>query len=1303
MFKKVLWIALAITAYTQANAQVTSKKYPSLLWEISGNGLAKPSYLFGTMHVSNKLVFNLPDSFYYCIKQAQIVALENNPELWQEQMNKYDFGDLGRLGGFGGSSSGAVANDYFTVSDFRFQSFSKNLQWALSSNPTVLNNLLYRSYGDRSGDFEEDTYLDMYIYQIGKKLGKKITGVEEFKKSVQMAIEATLDMVMEKNKKVRSYNVDEQFNNSKLSEAYRTGNLDWLDTINKVNSRSDAYDEKFIYKRNDIQAKSIDSIVQSGATLFVGVGAAHLPGQRGVIEWLRKKGYTLRPIKWGERSSEEKDRIDKIRMPVTFTKQEADDGFFSVNVPGKLYPANDIASAGLGNQTQYADMANGSYYIVTRVQTNAALIGFSNKKVEAKLDSLLYENIPGKIISKTNISANGYPGIEILNKTRRGDMQRYRIFITPYEVIFFKMSGIADYIMQGTEAESFFNSISLKPLAGKDWKAFTPSFGGFSVSMPGAPMTFVSNDNVLCSATDYNALTQYAIIRKDIHNYNFVEEDSFDLDLLNESFASSDFITKTISIGKLKYKGYPAMNARYSDNSGGFYQCRYIIQGPHYYALIAHSKTANANTDSFFNSFMIAPFLYGDVVPYSDTAFAYTVKTPYYPKDKKEKINIVKNMRKLLEQYRYKLTDNDYDTTTIGLELWEGMGDSKSIRNDTTGEQISLYYSKPPRYYYDKDSAIYKRMIKGDKRDEDSSWIVRTKTINIVPNGTATRYTVYSDTGSSRTLVTKVYYKNGVVHTLITQSDTLSPPSAFIKNYIETFTPEKDTSNYFNPFEKKSTLFFKDYFSKDSVTGKRAERFVESIYLDSSDVPNIEKAINQLSWKQKRYIDKKTAWIKKLGGIPGKPATDYLKNLYAAANDTLELQSIILQALLAQQTQAAFNTFKDIVTNEPPIIDVSNSTRNTFTISYDLGYRSKSASRIGSSHSDIFKGLYDTLKLTKTIYPDLLPLINLDDYKWKIMKLTSALLDSNQITGADYKMYFQKFLLEAKQELKKQLALEKKSVIDAAAKNDNTDDDDSKSDKGNTRLNIYARLLLPQYDSSANVRLLFQQLLNSNDKQLKFDTYTLLLKNRKAVSDTIALFFAANDNYRYKFYRNLQKIKRLNLFPEKYNNHIALAKSELLSSASSSYAKPDSLVYISHADARFKNKSGLIYYFKYKLKKDDFAWKAEIVGLVPVNPNQYIFSGKFSKTDTTIELTSGDYNDDFSSNSNDAAFNFYLNDNPTDDDIDFTSFSDITITNDMPLNEQLTKILNRAMFTKHKSGKYFYKTDQSQRYTDMVE
>jgi len=89
--KKIVLSALAFSSILLCDAQTkASKKYPSLFWEISGNGLSRPSYLFGTMHVSSKMVFHLPDSFYLGIKNCDVVALETNPESWQEDLVKYD-------------------------------------------------------------------------------------------------------------------------------------------------------------------------------------------------------------------------------------------------------------------------------------------------------------------------------------------------------------------------------------------------------------------------------------------------------------------------------------------------------------------------------------------------------------------------------------------------------------------------------------------------------------------------------------------------------------------------------------------------------------------------------------------------------------------------------------------------------------------------------------------------------------------------------------------------------------------------------------------------------------------------------------------------------------------------------------------------------------------------------------------------------------------------------------------------------------------------------------------------------------
>ncbi|MEO5948726.1 MAG: TraB/GumN family protein, partial [Chitinophagaceae bacterium] len=440
--KRIISLLFLSSAFFCTNAQLTikDKKYPSLLWEITGKGLKQPSYLIGTMHVSSKLAFNLPDSFYVALRKAEVVALETNPETWQEDMNKYDL--TGSKGYNSSSRSNAyttMPDDYLTISTIKFFDYYNKIEQSLYSNPSTINSLLYRSYGNETSDFEEDTYLDMYIFQCGKKWGKKVTGVEDYGVSMKLMAEAYKDAAKDKNKKDRSYSdMAEEYSADKIQEAYRSGNLDQLDSINKYNSVSDAFDEKFLYERNYIQANSIDSIINSGSVLFVGVGAAHLPGDRGVIEILRSKGYKLRPVKMGERASSEKDRVDKIRVPVTFRKESSKDGFVSVEIPGTFYKMADEDAL---DQWQYADMANGSYYMYTRIMTNAWMWNHNEDEVYKKLDSLLYENVPGKIISKTTIIKNGYKGIDVTSRTRRGDLQRYNMFITPFEIIFFKMSG----------------------------------------------------------------------------------------------------------------------------------------------------------------------------------------------------------------------------------------------------------------------------------------------------------------------------------------------------------------------------------------------------------------------------------------------------------------------------------------------------------------------------------------------------------------------------------------------------------------------------------------------------------------------------------------------------------------------------------------------------------------------------------------------------------------------------------------------------------------------------------------------
>jgi hypothetical protein len=321
-----------------------------------------------------------------------------------------------------------------------------------------------------------------------------------------------------------------------------------------------------------------------------------------------------------------------------------------------------------------------------------------------------------------------------------------------------------------------------------------------------------------------------------------------------------------------------------------------------------------------------------------------------------------------------------------------------------------------------------------------------------------------------------------------------------------------------------------------------------------------------------------------------------------------------------------------------------------------------------SNDENFWDDLYDSIQLTQSILPDMLPLINVDDYKWKMMTLLGRMIDSNLVVASDYEMYFNKFFLEAKQEYKKQVIVEKQKLIkEASEKNLKADEDDNDTetnDYGNVKLQLYEKLLLPFWKTNASVPAFFKQLLETSDKKLKYNTMLLLIQNRKPVADSILNSFAVLDEYRYTFYNDLEECDQLGLFPKQYNNPVVLAKSKLISAKS--YNKPDSVAYLDKLPAEFNFKHGFVYFFKYKEKKDDPIWRIATVGLLSADSTQFeIRDGSLSTDD--------DYN-------NDGTF----------DDYDLTSFTETRILENEPVSAQLNRQLKKLLYSHRKSAKEFY-------------
>lgn len=1219
MHRKSLLAFLLVTAglissnaFSQKN---NSNKYPSLLWEITGNGLKKPSYLFGTMHVSSKMVFHLPDSFYYAIKNVETVALELNPDVWQGEMVRLDQLQLNYK-----NFTQSASNDFITEKSFQIEKYDDELKAALSSEPTVVNSLLYRTYKTKE-DFEEDTFLDLYIFQTGKKLGKRTTGVENYYETEKIVLEAYSDMAKEKDKKQIDTDGESMSDiGQKMQDAYRNGDLDMLDSLENLMERSEAFRNKFLYKRNEIQANSIDTILKKNS-LFAGVGAAHLAGNKGVIELLRKKGYRMRPVLMADRNAAQKDAIDKLKVPVIFKTNAIEDGFYEVDMPGPLFKmAQD--NSGL-DRRQYADMGNGTYYLVTRIKTYAAFLGQSQDKALKKVDSLLYENIPGKIISKTAINKNGYPGFDITNRTRRGDLQRYQVFATPFEVVIFKMSGKENYV-QGKEAEFFFSSIKLRQPQNA-WTKFEPKQGGFLIELPQQPHQFYNTSTI--DGTDrweYDAADKatgnaFLILKKSINNFRFLEEDTFDLSLMEESFKSSDFIEKEIQRSFSKFKGYPCLDIKSALKDGGTVTAKFIIKGPHYYMLAARSNKAVTEFNNFFSSFDFAPFKYSQGKEFTDTFLHYSVTTPVIP-------DLEEQIRSLIEKM-----SND-GTDIFGAGSYWPKNKNELFKSDSTGEEISLSMQQYPKYYFVKDSASFWKEAT-DEYLSKTDMVLAKKEFFIPDKNTNGYQYILRDTNSSRQIKRFLFLRNNRMYRLAVLSDTLNAESNFIKQFFATFRLQDDSSKAGNIFTNNVDDFMADLFSKDSLTRAKARDNISNVYYSRNDVSKLYNAITRLKYGDKDYFESKSRLIAELGYIRDTTATlqvtQTLKKIYNNSADTSTFQNKIFIALAKHRSAQSYALLKELLLQDPPVFE------NQFE--YTL----------------FFRDIEDSLKLAKLLFPEILQLSTINDYRDDVNGLLVMLVDSNMITAKEYESYFSKIYFDAKIELKKQQAKDEK-LMELENNNDDNGRISGSNNSADTKSNLddYAILLLPFYDTKAGVKTFFEKLIASKDQLVRFKIAILLLRNKKYLADSILVNLSSSDEYRSRLYRALDRYKLADKFPVKFKTQIDIARSMLLSERND---KVDSVVFLKRQLITYRGTKGNVYFFKYRIKKDD-DWKIGITGIQPENINEVTPEKKFGK------------------------------------------MTDKKIRGDETLEDQLSLQLKKILITARKSGRNFYDGEGRNRY-----
>lgn len=267
----------------------------TLLWKISGNGLEKPSYLFGTIHLLCADDAVLSDNMKQAIRDADEVYLEVDLD------NLGDIiGSIGKMKMKGDTTLRDLLNDtdYRNVKGFFEKSGSQFPFEMLEKFKPILAASLLES---NVLPCDNTSAMEQVIMQNAKEQNKNIKGLETM--AYQAGILDSIPYKLQADQLVEYINNvnkgDSAAANSELSAMWKAYNDQDLKKLEEITIKSDVgisnYTELLLYRRNRNWVAKLKNLLPQ-KSLVIAVGAGHLPGEQGVINLLRKAGYTLTPI-----------------------------------------------------------------------------------------------------------------------------------------------------------------------------------------------------------------------------------------------------------------------------------------------------------------------------------------------------------------------------------------------------------------------------------------------------------------------------------------------------------------------------------------------------------------------------------------------------------------------------------------------------------------------------------------------------------------------------------------------------------------------------------------------------------------------------------------------------------------------------------------------------------------------------------------------------------------------------------------------------------------------------------------------
>ncbi len=289
--KKVLLTLVMISVSLGLSAQ--------RLWKISGNGLEKPSYIFGTHHLAPASIADSTDGFAEALAAVDRVYGEVDMSLAMAPAAQMKIASMIMAPADSTLSKVFTAEELAEIDAYLQRAVGPAMTAAMfeSYRPIMISIALEMAMMNRIiPDADPTNPLDGHIQQLARAEGKEVGGLEtvEFQSALLYG-SSIADQAASLLRTVRSGR-DPLADSRMLYARYAEGDLDGLMTVmDRASAMTPEEADAMLYNRNSSWVNFLIGILPATSIMIV-VGAGHLPGERGVINLLRKAGFSVNPV-----------------------------------------------------------------------------------------------------------------------------------------------------------------------------------------------------------------------------------------------------------------------------------------------------------------------------------------------------------------------------------------------------------------------------------------------------------------------------------------------------------------------------------------------------------------------------------------------------------------------------------------------------------------------------------------------------------------------------------------------------------------------------------------------------------------------------------------------------------------------------------------------------------------------------------------------------------------------------------------------------------------------------------------------